>query len=480
MIKGYIQWYLDANEMKEATEPFLRYKKARNEALNQASFNMYGKMIKERFNNNKQTAQYLRLARELVNNENFIEAFNKVTDNLQFPSMTNQQMFVGKIQEAMVKNSNMYQAFTKEIQSSMQSIINVLGQTGLGAIVPDSPAYDALVKLYNGDSESVNRIITEDKHLKLEKTFAGQYSAMISKLPDFIDILNAPGDDVQATFKLLARMLMPIQTLVGVCSEYQAKYEVNKLIDKLAKDLKSSGMTITRTGDEGDSGFRIGTADLTIQMGKNPNISFTMPNLGMSLKRSHKNLDTAKDVNIKLKSSTYGGLMQEIDPALVTAFYTIYANTRPIIRDQQQAALPTGALTSAYAQMKARMLVTALVGGSKSDNLVFVMVINNKPFTIFDLLKKMKEETYANESTVLLKPAFRTARGGVKLKESKNGKYSKHQLQMAEGVLGMHQKFYDKYTYEEREKRSEDIRNFIDSISAAMEIKITQKLLNAI
>jgi hypothetical protein len=34
MIKGYIQWYLDANEMKEATEPFLRYKKARNEALN--------------------------------------------------------------------------------------------------------------------------------------------------------------------------------------------------------------------------------------------------------------------------------------------------------------------------------------------------------------------------------------------------------------------------------------------------------------
>jgi hypothetical protein len=51
---------------------------------------------------------------------------------------------------------------------------------------------------------------------------------------------------------------------------------------------------------------------------------------------------------------------------------------------------------------------------------------------------------------------------------------------MAEGVLGMHQKFYDQYTYEEREKRSEDIRNFIDSISAAMEIKITQKLLNAI
>jgi hypothetical protein len=128
-------------------------------------------------------------------------------------------------------------------------------------------------------------------------------------------------------------MLMPIQTLIGICSEYQAEYEVKKLIDKLAKDLEASGMRVLRTGDEGDSGFRIGTADLTIQMGENSNISFTMPNLGMSLKRSHKNLDTAKEVNIKLKSSTYGGLLQEVDPDLVTAFYTIYANTRPIIRD---------------------------------------------------------------------------------------------------------------------------------------------------
>jgi hypothetical protein len=99
--------------------------------------------------------------------------------------------------------------------------------------------------------------------------------------------------------------------------------------------MKSSGMRVERVGDEKDSGFRIGTADLTINLGENPSMSFNVPNMGMSLKRSHKDLSKADSVNIKLKGSTYGGLMQEIDPDLVTAFYTIYANTRPVVRGVQ-------------------------------------------------------------------------------------------------------------------------------------------------
>lgn len=477
-MKGYIQWYLDHNEMKEATEPFLRYKKAKAEALNRASFNMYSKIIKERFNSNAETAKYLRLARSLVNNENFIEAFNRTVNDLQFPEKTNQQMFIAGIQESMIKNSQLYQSLTGQIKNSIQSIVNVLGVTGLDAVVPGSKTHDALIELYNGDIEQANRIITQKQQRDMENTFKGQYAAMISKLPDFLDILEAPGDDHAATFKLLARMLMPIQTLIGICSEYQAEYELSKLLKEMEKTLQSKGMNVQRVGDESDSGFRIGTADLAITMGENARIDFAMPDLGMSLKRSHKNLNTAKSVNIKLKSSTYGGLMQDIDPQLVTAFYTIYANTRPIVRDQQQAPLPTGALTSAYAQMKQRMLVTALIGGAKSENLVFVMVINNKAFTIFDLLSRLKEETYANESTILLKPAFRSVRGGVKLKDA--SKATKKQISMAQGVLGKHQEFYNKYTHDEKEKRSEDIRRFIDSISASVEMTITKQLLDAI
>ncbi len=478
-MKGYIQWYLDNNEMAKVTEPFLRYKNAKNEVLNRASFNMYSKMISNKFENNQQTAQYLRLARKLINNENFVQAFDKVVNELQFPSKTNQQMFIAGIQASLANNIELYQSFTNEIRSSLQSIINVLGTTGLDPILPGTPAYKALIELYNGDVSKVNRIITLQEHKDLENTFKGQYSAMISKLPDFIDILNSPGDDLQTSFKLLARMLMPIQTLVGICSEYQAEWELNKILDQLKKDSESKGMKITRVGDEKDSGFRIGTADLSVNLGENANLNFSLPNLGMSLKRSHKNVKTSKEINIKLKGSTYGGLMQDIDPKLVTAFYTIYANTRPVVRGKQQSSLPAGTVTSAYAQMKARMFVTALVGGADSNNLVFVMVINNKPFTIFDLLSRLKEETYANEVNVLLKPSFRTMRGGIKIKNS-GKKISKRQSEMGIGVLGMHQEYYNKYSYEQREQRSNSIRNFIDSISASMEMKVTQKLLESI
>jgi hypothetical protein len=51
-MKGYIQWYLDSQEMAKVTEPFLRYKNARSEIINNASFGMYTNIIKQRFNNN--------------------------------------------------------------------------------------------------------------------------------------------------------------------------------------------------------------------------------------------------------------------------------------------------------------------------------------------------------------------------------------------------------------------------------------------
>ncbi len=476
-MKGYIQWYLDDAEMAEATQPFLRYKNARAEAINRASFNMYGKIISERFENNQQTAEYLRLVRKLINNEHFVSAFDEVVNNLSFPEWTNRHMFIKGIQEQLIQNSTQYTQFTSEIKQSLQSIINTLGVADLNGIVPDSDAYKELVKLYDGDVAQVNTIISLDRHKTLENTFRGQYAAMISKLPDFINILMTPGSDRDAAFQTLARMLMPIQTLIGICSEYQAEHELNKLLQDLEKSSNLSGMTITRVGDEKDSGFRIGTADLSIVLGDNANMSFQVPNLGMSLKRTHKNVHASKDITVKLKGSTYGGLMQAIDPQLVTAFYTIYANTRPIINGKRQSDIPAGALTSAYAQMKARMLVTALIGGANSDNLVFVMVINNKAFTIFDLLAKLKEETYANESTILLKPSFRTMRGGIKLKDS--DKASNKQLDLASGVLGMHQKYYIE-AGANKELRSNNIRKFIDNISASMEMKITQKLLSSI
>jgi hypothetical protein len=47
---------------------------------------------------------------------------------------------------------------------------------------------------------------------------------------------------------------------------------------------------------------------------------------------------------VKLKGTTLGKLMNEIDSRLVTAFYTLYANTRPKIGNERQNAIPAGLL----------------------------------------------------------------------------------------------------------------------------------------
>lgn len=446
--------------MQEVSEPFLAYRNAKNDLLYNISFTNYSNIIKQRFNNNNSAVEdYLNFARTFINNDDFLAAFNKTIDTLQFPDLTNQQMFIPALQQSLIRNVDNYQKLTEQITSSIQSIITVLGMTGLDDIMPGTDAYNALVQLFGNDEQKVNRIITENKHLQLENTFKGQYRAMISKLPDFLDIVESPGSDIDKTFRLLARMLMPIQTLIGICSEYQVEYEFEQLLNNFQKNFHNDNIKISRVGDEADPGFRVGTADLAVSLGANPQVSFNVPNLGMSLKRSHKNLDTAKEVNIKLKGSTYGGLMQDIDPGLVTAFYTLYANTQPTVNGKKQGAIPSGALTSAYNQMKAQMLVTALIGSKDSPNLVFILVINNRAYTIFDLLQTLRDEVYHDTSSVLLKPAFRSMRRSIGDK---------------------HQALFDSYNIKQKEQRSAKIRSFIDRISAAMELKLTMSLLNKI
>jgi hypothetical protein len=70
---------------------------------------------------------------------------------------------------------------------------------------------------------------------------------------------------------------------------------------------------------------------LSVNLGEGAaGLSFNMPNLGLSLKRTHKNLDTAKSVKIQLKGgTTFGKIMSELAPGLVTNFYTLFANTAP-------------------------------------------------------------------------------------------------------------------------------------------------------
>ena len=183
-------------------------------------------------------------------------------------------------------------------------------------------------------------------------------------------------------------------------------------MEKILKDLESStnnkNISIKRVGSEGSAsgGYKIGTADLSLSLGENANLNFNLPNLGMSLKRTSKNLNTASEVNIKLKGSTYGKMLKDVDPKLLTAFYTIYAYTNP----KGQGDVPNAALNGAYKLMKMEASISALIGNIDVEDLVFVLIVNNKSITIFDLLKSM---TTSNTDPFTLTPAFRSSRNRV-------------------------------------------------------------------
>ncbi len=449
----YIQWKLDNNEMKEISAPFDNYIKSKKNIINKARVNRYSSIIKAKFNGNeKNIEQYFNLIHSIIGNESFQGAVNIAVDKLAFPSMTNMQLkYVGRIQELLKNNVDTFQNLVSEVDAAVQGIVSALGLMDLDAAI--SPEANKAIQQIFNDNPNKSKLVKLKQYQELDNTAAGQYRYLLSLMPDFQNILaNRSQAGSDASIKILSQLLVPIQTLIGFCSEFQIDHEVEKILDQMQKELGRSGMTISRVGGEGSStgGYKIGTSDLTITLGDNGHVSMGLPNLGMSLKRTSKNINKADGVNIKLKGSTYGKLLRDIDPSLLTAFYTIYAYTNP----ENNGDVPGDTLSGAYKLMKMEASISALIGNIDADDLVFVLVVNNKSITIFDLLESMSE---SNNDPFTLSPAFKSARPGL---------------------IAQHKKLYTKNPAKANE-RSEKLRNYItNKMSASVSVKLSRAQLD--
>ena len=448
LLSDYIQWYLTDEEMKDVSEPFIQYSKSKQGALNRLSFNSYSNAIKKRFHNNDQEiTNYFNAASALVNNQGFQTALDNAMNALQMPEYTNRSVFA--LQGVFMKDAEKYQQLVSQVNNALTSIISLLGVANLDSVLPGE-TMTAIQNLYN-DQTQYDKVIQIEQYEQMSAQFKGQYKSLLNLIPDFQAEL-ATGKCSQNSLIIISKILAPIQRLIGICSEFQIELETNKLLDDMCKQLNNPNLTVTRTGDESSvkGGFRIGTADLSFNLGQgSSNLNFNIPDLGVSLKRSHKNLNSTKSVNIKLKGTTIGALMNELDPRLVTAFYTLYANTQPTIGEQTQKALPAGALTGAYKRMKAECLVPALIGNLNAQELVTIFVINNQAYTIFDLLDRISNSINADENVMTMSPAFSS---------------------LHKSVVDTHNSLFnpdgDKFA------RSNAIRSYINSISSSITLKL--------
>lgn len=412
------------------------------------SLQQYSNVIKKRFEGNDSKAdRYIGIARSMVNNDGFSSALTQAVEKLPLPKLTNKSLYAPVIQNMLLENTSEYAKLTDQLKTSLRNIANTLGTADLDNVVPGSDISNALDELFESTNKN-DRVITLNNYNKLGAAFRGQYRAMLSQLPSFMGALKgSPNHD---TLEIIRQILRPIQTLTGVCSEYQVKYELEKVLGSLEKSIQSTGCKVSRVGDEqgATGGFRVGTSDISITLGEGGNMNFSVPNLGMSLKRMSKNLNAADKVNIQLKNTTYGALFSELDPSVVTSFYTIYANTRPVLGNAKQGVIPSGTLTQAYNHMKQLALVPALIGNASSDDLVCILAINNKAFTIFDLLDKLSDEDIRRG--MIISPALSTKR---------------------KGAVAAHIGFYAK-TVAGKEDRSRNIRGLIDKISASVKLNL--------
>lgn len=476
MVGDYIQWYLDSQEMTEVTEPFLNFAKQTQELKRNTSLNFYKQKVLDQFyGKTGQMGKYLTTASAIVGNEHFQQSLDNAIDAMTMPDLSNVQVALNdKVQEELKKNANEYKKLVSQINNAVNSIVSVLGTADLDSIPPkndeksdvSTESMQAAIKTLYGSYENYDRIITGKAFQELDNRFKGQYRYLLSLLPSFTELQKTclDGSEKVATdvsLKILSKLLLPIQTLIGICNELQVEIEVNKLLSDFQKSFKDGkNISVKRVGDSGRDrsgrGFSTGTADLTIKMNQGQSqINFKVPDLGVSLKRTRLQKDGKYD--IKLKGTNLGQLMYELNPDLVTKFYTILANVRPELNGKKQADFPSRTVTSAYAYMRNLALVPALVGNFDVDDLVAIFVVNNQSMTIYDLLEELGK--LPKDRYVSTKPSFGT-------------------IKKQTGIE--HRSIFKKYSPDQKGERSKEIRAFLDKTSIEVFLKIEMSLLNKI
>lgn len=449
--ENYIQWALkDDTETKELIGNYFRQK---NNNLNNARFNIYSKMIKNKFENNQQNLNsYLQLVRSVVKDSNFSTALDNAINKLPMPTLSNFDLLQRETQEQLINSAEDFDKLVNEIKVALGAIVRIMETENLIGVNPET-----ITLLQELGISSDGAFLNLRQNAQTERALQGQYKWLLSQLPDFKDAISGNRID---SIKVLSKILIPIQTIIGFASEHQLSNEINEIEKNLILGLQGiSGITATVVGNnpgsnKGQNSFKFQTSDLSLSFtNEKGEAIFNIPSFGVSLKRSRKNLGTAEFVRIKLKRSTYGKLLQEAPPRMKTIFYTLYAYAN---KNYPLNSLGEEALENAYQTMKIYATITGLVGNLDAEDLAFVFVLNNKAITIFDLLESMKSD--ADSRSFELLPEFSKQRGRIQKQ---------------------HISFYSK-TSKGANGRSNKIRKAIDHISAQVYLFLTKEQLKKI
>lgn len=194
------------------------------------------------------------------------------------------------------------------------------------------------------------------------------------------------------------------QTVGGFVSEAAMTNLLNML-----NIQTSSGLTVKTVqsgasgGKKGNKGFKVRTEDIGISVqDQSGTVTVSLP--GISLKRTSSGQTHGANnpqYRIHIKSSSIGNLianagLRSNSAFNLNSFYNYYANhgrTTHRMGDNNAKVINTvTGITQLYKAFHASMLLTAIAGGIKADELAYYLVVNDQVYTTEEILEMALEK----------------------------------------------------------------------------------------
>lgn len=239
---------------------------------------------------------------------------------------------------------------------------------------------------------TISNFIVDNVSITQRKTIKASYEALLRSLNSFGTIDASSLREANPTINSpVNSLLRQMHTTGGYIAEYIAEHALGE--KEISKLLQGNGYNITYSGDKSSGSLSTNTSDFQVRVTDQTGLlSLTLQDdfsAGISWKRGVTN-ERWKHRNLNIKASSLGKLWSIAEGSILTtrhrnSFYNLYAayqqpQNAGIQFSQAQFNLMNNLVSQA-------LLVTALAGDLDTD-FAFLMVYNNKIFSIRDLIQQ--------------------------------------------------------------------------------------------
>lgn len=412
----YINYVLDSKEVSAFSQCF----QVKQRMQDNIAYRIFSEKVKALFNgSDTDIERYFALINKMVTSQEFESAVSTMDASISTGEYAPGQYFSGEIINKLTEDASELARVLSGLQDAISYIIAAI--EGNAENIQKMQVNDKIKARALQIFHSEDFAISSSQYQNLSNAFKGQYRGLIAKLSSMQDIDITSLTTADPNFSsILASLTARTNRLVGIISEFIIAAQFEDIVVDLEKSLNgipNITASLTRTGDEGSKAFRIGTKDLSIDITEKGGIaSMQWPSAGISLKRTKIKDSGVANKEIHLKSSNVGAMLNAIQGNIMTqyrinAFYNLYADykrpwggKKPQPEADESDNIDQATMQSMYGILHLAFVSAALAGSMTEEDFSFVFVVNNKKYSIVDMLKNLTaEDINSNTGAIVFK-----------------------------------------------------------------------------